>query len=120
MNAFVSSQGKTLPFVDEKQPYALKPLDYYTQTKILGEKVRRSVFLSIRAMLVTFSVVVQHPGTCSTTTATTTATLLPSIHPPALSVPWLTCSCALNLCVTSLQLALVADRNGVHCHVLCH
>lgn len=32
-------EGRTLTMVDETQPYAAKPMDYYTQTKIIGERL---------------------------------------------------------------------------------
>jgi nucleoside-diphosphate-sugar epimerase len=32
-------EGRTLTMVDESHAYATKPMDYYTQTKIKGEKL---------------------------------------------------------------------------------
>lgn len=31
--------GRTLSNVDETHPYAVKPMDYYTQTKVIGERL---------------------------------------------------------------------------------
>ncbi len=38
-SASVVFDGRTLSMVDESHPYALKPMDYYTRTKIEGEKL---------------------------------------------------------------------------------
>lgn len=38
-SASVVFDGRTLNMVDETQPYATKPMDYYTMTKILAEKI---------------------------------------------------------------------------------
>ena len=38
-SASVVFEGRTLRMVDESQPYATKPMDYYTQTKIEGERL---------------------------------------------------------------------------------
>lgn len=38
-SASVVFDGKTLDMVDETHPYAARPMDYYTVTKILGEKL---------------------------------------------------------------------------------
>mmetsp|Transcript_9870 Transcript_9870/g.21057 ORF Transcript_9870/g.21057 Transcript_9870/m.21057 type:complete len:369 (+) Transcript_9870:542-1648(+) len=38
-SASVVFEGRTLEMVDESQPYASKPMDYYTKTKILGEQI---------------------------------------------------------------------------------
>mmetsp|Transcript_15029 Transcript_15029/g.26122 ORF Transcript_15029/g.26122 Transcript_15029/m.26122 type:complete len:353 (-) Transcript_15029:369-1427(-) len=38
-SASVVFQGKALVYVTEDHPYATKPMDYYTQTKILAEQV---------------------------------------------------------------------------------
>ena len=38
-SASVVFEGKDLYLVDESTPYAAKPMDFYTETKILGEKI---------------------------------------------------------------------------------
>lgn len=35
-SASVVFEGRTLRMVDESHPYATKPMDYYTQTKIVS------------------------------------------------------------------------------------